>query len=267
MAKATGARVMLHVYEPAKPGPSVPGFGVYHTGIEVGDNGIELCYAGGPNVPGSGVCQQPARRTPDASQWKYKESIDLGRSGLSGKDVSAALSRLSSSADWLARDYDVVHHNCNHYTAAVHRELGCSVSYPSHINRAATWGSFFLDNPIKDRQRKETERKAEEERKRNVFANSQGHSLVSSAALSPAAAPAAAAAAASSSSSSSSAQRGRANPWSGAARDSRCRRCCAAQLPLAAVADPLSVWLSFRRADPNFFPGGRKGASPAAGKK
>ena len=46
----------------------------------------------------------------------------------------------------------VVVHNCNHFTADVAKRLG--LKYPTHINRAAAVGAFFLDNPIKDRQRK-----------------------------------------------------------------------------------------------------------------
>jgi len=178
MAKAKGERVMLHVYEPAKSGPSVPGFGVYHTGVEIGDSGIEWCYAGGPEASGSGVQQQAAKQTPDASQWRYKESIDLGRTSKTSQQASAVIASMSSSPQWAARDYDVIHHNCNHFTAAVYSALECSNKYPSHINRAATWGGFFLDNPVKDRQRKAAERAAEDERKRNVFSNTTAHSLV-----------------------------------------------------------------------------------------
>ena len=175
MSKAKGERVVLHVYEPAKEGgPSIPGFGVYHTGIELSESGVEYCYAGGPNAPGSGVQQQRPKATPDASQWRYKESIDLGRTDKSAAQISALLSALS--AEFAARDYDVVHRNCNHFTAEVSKRLG--LKYPAHINRAATWGSFFMDNPVKDRQRKEAEKKAEEERKRDVFANTTGHSLL-----------------------------------------------------------------------------------------
>jgi len=175
MSKAAGERVVLHVYEPAKQsGPSIPGFGVYHTGIELSDSGVEWCYAGGPDVAGSGVSHQRAKQSPDTSIWKYRESIELGLTNKTAAQCTAVMRDVQ--AEYAARDYDIVHHNCNHFTADVAKRLG--LKYPSHINRAATFGAFFLDNPIKDRQRKEAERKAEEERRRNVFANTTGHSLL-----------------------------------------------------------------------------------------
>ena len=204
MSKPAGERALLHVYEPAKStGPSIPGFGVYHTGIELSDSGVEWCYAGAPEAPGSGVQQQRAKQSPDVSVWKYRETIDLGRSDKSAAQCSALLRDMQ--AEYAARDYDVIHHNvrhtpltlhtshtarmgagesgifsrpvpsccsaarstvpllplllqCNHFTADVAKRLG--LKYPSHINRAATFGSFFLDNPIKDRQRKVAARNA-----------------------------------------------------------------------------------------------------------
>ena len=111
MSKPKGEHVLLHVYEPAKEGgPSIPGFGVYHTGIELSDSGVEWSYAGGPNVPGSGLQQQRPKQTPDAGQWKYKESIDLGRSTSHTAAQVASLVR-DMQAEYLAKDYDVVHHN------------------------------------------------------------------------------------------------------------------------------------------------------------
>ena len=103
--------MLLHVYEPAKAnGPSLPGFGVYHTGIELGNNGVEWCYAGGPEAPGSGVMQQKAKQSPDSSVWRYKETIDLGVSSKTAVQCSAMLREVQS--EYAARDYDIVHHNC-----------------------------------------------------------------------------------------------------------------------------------------------------------
>lgn len=150
-AAGKGERVSLHVYEPAKSsGPSIPGFGVYHTGIELCGSGVEWCYAGGPEATGSGVQQQRARESPDSNVWKYRETVELGLTSKSAAQCSQLMREVQS--EYAARDYDIVHHNCNHFTADIAKRLG--VKYPSHINRAAAFGAFFLDNPIKDRQRK-----------------------------------------------------------------------------------------------------------------
>jgi len=177
---STGLPVLLHVYVPAdQSNGGIPGFGVYHTGIEIGNNGVEYCYAGGPEAAPqqSGVQHQSAKQSPDERVWKYKESLLLGNVNKSSTEISSILSSLNK--EFLARDYDVVHHNCNHFTTeAVKRISGGQLKYPSHINRAANWGSFFLDNPIKDRQLKEEKARKEEEKKRNPFISTKGHQLI-----------------------------------------------------------------------------------------
>jgi len=246
---AKGERILLHVYEPAKSegGSSWLGFGVYHTGIELCDNGIEWCYAGAPNAPGSGIQQQRAKQSPDENQWKYKETIELGRTTKSSAQCAALIREMES--EYSARDYDLIHHNCNHFTADVSERLG--LKYPSHINRAAKLGSLFLDNPIKDRQRKEAERKAEEERKKNVFANTAGHSLVS--------------AAADGKKSSAAISTASGSPVHGNSAAAATKAVDAAKANLgsgsAAVAGSRrpNPW-----ADPNFFPGGKKPAASSA---
>ena len=150
-APSSGERVVLHVYEPAKArGPSIPGFGVYHTGIELCNSGVEWSYAGGPGAPGSGVQQQRAKQSPDDSVWRYKESVQLGATSKTAAQCSQTVRDMQ--AEYKACEYDLIHHNCNHFTSDVAKRLG--VKYPSHINRAASFGAFFLDNPVKDRQRK-----------------------------------------------------------------------------------------------------------------
>lgn len=111
MSRPRAERVLLHVYEPAKQsGPSVPGFGVYHTGIELGDNGVEWCYAGGPEAPGSGVSHQRSKQSPDSSVWKYSTTIELGTTDKTAAQCSALIRDMQ--AEYAARDYDVIHHNC-----------------------------------------------------------------------------------------------------------------------------------------------------------
>jgi len=178
---AAGEPVYVSLYEPAKGSPGVPGFNVFHSGVEL--YGTEYCYAGGPDFPPSvsGIQTQTPRVSPDSSQWVYKESLLLGKTTLSSSQLRDVLRKLES--DYPARDYHVVHRNCNQFSGELAKQLGCT--FPSHINRAAEWGKWLIDNPIDDRKRREAEKAAEEARKKNVFANSTGYSLANGAPVKP----------------------------------------------------------------------------------
>jgi len=217
--------ILLHVYGPTESGFSVPGFGVYHTGIECGSGGVEYCYAGAPDAEGTGVCSQRPRQSPDEKVWTYKETLNLGSTKKTNKEIQQIISTLS--AEWLAKEYNPIHHNCNHFTATVCERLG-DIKYPAHINRAAKLGSLLLDNPLKDRQMKEEKRQEEERKKNNVFLNTTGHKLTSGSAANTAAASPLT----NHTAISTATKGGRPNPW----------------------------------ADPNFFPGGaaKKGSTPTA---
>jgi len=166
-----GTPVVLNVYVPVEGGSGFPGFGVYHTGIEI--FGREYCFAGNPNATGHGICTQTPRETPDESHWVFKESIALGNTLKSQKEIENILIQLQD--EFPANEYHVIHKNCNSFSEAVCKKLG--LKFPAHINRAANFGKIWLDNPIEDRKRREAERKADEEKKKNPFLSSTGHSL------------------------------------------------------------------------------------------
>lgn len=95
-----------------------------HTGIEL--NGVEKCFAGGSE--GSGVQEQTPRMTPAQTEWKYKETLVLGKVNLSSAELSAMLSTFRT--EFPAKSYHIVHRNCNHFTEAVCTKL--KLKYP-HI--------------------------------------------------------------------------------------------------------------------------------------
>jgi hypothetical protein len=132
-----GPEVTLNVYTAEQQGFQMPGFGVYHSGIEI--NGMEYTFAGSPEATGSGIQAQKPKVTPPGSQWIYNQSVNLGKTDLSSSEISALLSSLR--ADFPANQYDLVTCNCNHFTELVTHKL--HLDYPSWVNRAAKVGNLI----------------------------------------------------------------------------------------------------------------------------
>lgn len=62
----------------------MPGFGIYHTGLEVG--GVEYSFAGAV-TQSSGVQAHRPKIDPEGGQWTYDHQILLGRTKLSKQEV------------------------------------------------------------------------------------------------------------------------------------------------------------------------------------
>lgn len=65
--KPAGSAIILNVYEPSKPQATMPGFGIFHTGIEF--QGVEYFFAGGEGVSGTGVMTQTPQAMPAGGQY------------------------------------------------------------------------------------------------------------------------------------------------------------------------------------------------------
>jgi hypothetical protein len=166
--KGPGIPVILNIYEPSKPQTSMPGFGIYHTGIEI--SGVEYSYAGGPDAgSGTGVMTQQPRATPAGGEWKFKEAKEIGVVNFSSSEFSSMLNELKDA--FRANQYHIVHQNCNHFTAMAAKRLGVDKNYPSWVNRAASWGKMFVDAP-KGHQAAELAKPKE-----SVFKTTTGYSL------------------------------------------------------------------------------------------
>jgi len=175
--QGSGRSVFLNIYEPSGKGGQqapgqVPGFGVYHSGIEIA--GTEWTFAGGGS--GSGVCQQTPKVTPIGTDWKFKQSLNLGSPTLSDAQMLGVLRQME--VEWTASSYHIVHRNCNHFTEAVATKLG--LEFPSWVNRAANLGKHFISKPSSVTD------PVVEPPKPSVFATSKGHRLDDSAAPPPA---------------------------------------------------------------------------------
>eukprot|EP00457_Paulinella_chromatophora_P011533 gb/GEZN01011680.1/.p1 GENE.gb/GEZN01011680.1/~~gb/GEZN01011680.1/.p1 ORF type:complete len:339 (+),score=24.97 gb/GEZN01011680.1/:22-1038(+) len=132
---ATGVPVVVHVYDPTEGGGvSVPGMGVYHSGVEV--YGTEYSFAGG-QTQSSGVYTQRPKYIPSGSPWKYRESIEVGRISLTKQEVKELYGQIRG--EWPGNSYDLTQRNCNHFGEAFCTALG--VPFPGWVNRAARIGS------------------------------------------------------------------------------------------------------------------------------
>lgn len=162
-----GPNIYLNVYVPSNPDQKqVPGFGAYHTGIQI--FGKEFFFAGGPGQSGSGVHEQTPKVSPPGSQWTFSEQIDLGRTDLTDNEVRTVLSK--SRNDFPASTYNIMQRNCNHFTELICHRV--NVEFPSWVNRAAKVGGMFagggtqtVDLVQQDKLRAAEEKRVAEERK------------------------------------------------------------------------------------------------------
>lgn len=160
-----GPNIYLNVYIPADGNQSsndpktgkqsgrmqMPGFGIYHSGLQVFNT--EYTFAGG-DFDGSGVQEQVPKATPAGSTWQYKETVDLGKTTLSEKDIRSVLSNIRN--DFPAKTYDLTSKNCNHFTELLSTRLDVHHNYPSWVNRAAKWGNSLKGgmDPVQAEKRK-----------------------------------------------------------------------------------------------------------------
>eukprot|EP00457_Paulinella_chromatophora_P013250 gb/GEZN01013529.1/.p1 GENE.gb/GEZN01013529.1/~~gb/GEZN01013529.1/.p1 ORF type:complete len:261 (+),score=51.86 gb/GEZN01013529.1/:58-783(+) len=168
---ATGYHILLHVYEPTEQQMSMPGFGVYHSGVEIA--GTEYTFAGGPGQSGTGVMSHRPKAAPPGSPWKYKQTEDLGPLQMDRAKLTSVLDNLKR--EFPAKDYDLMAKNCNHFTEAFVTALGAT--FPSWVNRAAKVGNNFR-GMMGQGQAPPAAKPVEPVK--SVFESSQGHSLVAS---------------------------------------------------------------------------------------
>jgi len=125
-----GAAVMLNIYTLPALGGSLGLLGVFHSGIEVYGN--EYAYGCNPRRPdGTGVWKCRPRQT---QGFKYKRTVFLGMTSAREETVKVIVDRLYNC--WIAGAYDVVCHNCNHFTEEFCQAL-LGKPIPPWVNRLA----------------------------------------------------------------------------------------------------------------------------------
>jgi len=132
--------VSLNVYEPKESANrGIPAFQIFHSGVEV--HGTEYVFGGGGAGLSTGIFTQRPKWMPSSAPWKYKESISLGFTNLSKNEVGGVLREMKS--EWTNSTYDLTGKNCNHFSDAFAKKLGCTVNVPGWLNRAARVGNMF----------------------------------------------------------------------------------------------------------------------------
>lgn len=125
--------VTLHVYDlDEAPGAiAAIGLGAYHSAVQIGAKE----YAYGACDEGTGVWFGAPKQ---ARGFIYKKSVAMGSCHLPQAEVDRILELMMKR--WAGADYDLLKHNCNHFSSALTKAL-VQKDIPSWVNRAARWGA------------------------------------------------------------------------------------------------------------------------------
>jgi hypothetical protein len=115
--------VTLHIYdvtgnaviEKANGILELLGTGAFHGAVEV--YGPEWSYGGCDE--GTGVASWAPM---SCTAHHYRESVPMGETNLTYEEVNALIEKLSR--DWPGEDYDLLSHNCCHFSDELCQELG-----------------------------------------------------------------------------------------------------------------------------------------------
>jgi len=138
--------VQLHVYDVSGAGDDAVPYvatvnsigrnmlgigGVFHGGVEV--FGKEWSFGFAHSGTGVYCCDPKANQ-----MYTYRESVLLGVTSLSQRQVDALIARLKQ--EWPGAEYDLLEHNCNSFCEAFAKELGVDPP-PGWVNRLARGAS------------------------------------------------------------------------------------------------------------------------------
>lgn len=129
--------VFLHVYDlnPQNDMLYGLGLGAYHSGVVIGTE--EWTYGGSPGEEGGGIFSHSPK---NAGGAPFREAIFLGEVSITSAEFKAVIDRLKP--DWQGRDYNLLTHNCNHFSDALVRVL-LGRGIPGWVNRMSGIGSAF----------------------------------------------------------------------------------------------------------------------------
>lgn len=138
-----GAPVWLHIYDVT--GGSVQwandlfrqaGTGAFHAGVEVYGQEWSYGYSAGDKT-GVYTCQPRAN-----TQHKYRESVAMGGTSFSEKEVTALLEQMQQ--DWVGPKYNLVYKNCCHFSDDLCKQLGVG-EVPEWVVHLAGAGATFIE--------------------------------------------------------------------------------------------------------------------------
>jgi len=137
--------ILLNIYEPAPQNGqqqqmSVPGFGVYHTGLEV--YGTEYAFVGGDSSS-SGIQPQQPRYMPSGATWLYKKTEKMGTTVLTRTQIQTLISKMGS--EYPNNSYNLLARNCNHFSDDFCKRISKNKNgIPSWVNRSASMANAFF---------------------------------------------------------------------------------------------------------------------------
>eukprot|EP00746_Dinoflagellata_sp_MGD_P164427 gnl/MRDRNA2_/MRDRNA2_93045_c0_seq1.p1 gnl/MRDRNA2_/MRDRNA2_93045_c0~~gnl/MRDRNA2_/MRDRNA2_93045_c0_seq1.p1 ORF type:complete len:331 (-),score=55.60 gnl/MRDRNA2_/MRDRNA2_93045_c0_seq1:108-1100(-) len=129
------AKVLLHVYDLGKRAITrsynsvIKSHGAFHSGVEV--YGKEWAF-GMTSDASTGVCYGTPRQH---QQHTYRETLEMGYTHLSAKEVSAIVNEMMY--EWMGYTYDVFTRNCHHFSEEFCQRLGVG-HIPPWLNALAT---------------------------------------------------------------------------------------------------------------------------------
>lgn len=132
------SEVRVHVYDLVEHNAYISwaGIGAYHSGVEVYSR--EWSFGGG-DFDSTGVFDSAPGEC--ANEFcRFRETVVLGQTKLSRREVDQVISRLKSQ--WIASSYDILERNCNDFCHALVSEL-LGIGLPPYINRLAKMASLF----------------------------------------------------------------------------------------------------------------------------
>lgn len=136
--------ILLNVYEPAPQNGqqqmSMPGFGIYHTGLEV--YGTEYAFAGG-DTTSSGIQPQQPRYMPSGAPWIYKKTEKVGTTTMTRAQVQTLISNMGR--EYPANTYNLLARNCNNFSDDFCKRISKNKNgIPSWVNRSASMANAFF---------------------------------------------------------------------------------------------------------------------------
>lgn len=142
MGSEGSTNVILHIYDlnaDANKALRLLGTGAFHSAVEVA--GLEWSY--GYSEQGSGIFSCEPKCCAGA---KYRESVKMGHTPMSPREVDALLERMRN--EWRGMEYDLLRKNCCVFSNAFCVELGVG-PIPSWVTNLAAAGATLGDGILK----------------------------------------------------------------------------------------------------------------------
>jgi len=155
----TGIRVVLHVYNVQKRLGginkglrAIVGGGAFHGGVVVYFEGdyppVEFSFGFAPEGETGVFFVKPKGVHPDP--FDFKEALEMGHTPLSHDDILDIIHELQDmKGEWTGPSYNVVRHNCCHFSEEFLKRLKVPRPFPKWVNKMAKLGTKIEDKAHK----------------------------------------------------------------------------------------------------------------------